>query len=467
MLQKQISDADALILSTREEDHFFDRKALAVSGRAIQKIAVAFANSDGGEFVIGIADDEQESVVQARWQGAEKIEDFNGHIQALSDVTPTLTVEYAFLHAAGRNGLVLLCRVEKSSEVHQTADQTVYVRKGAQSLPLKNPQQIAELQFAKGATSFEDHILPMVRTEDVSEAAELKVFLEEYSPKSDPLEFTINQNLIDRKSWEPRVAGVLLFSDNPAALMPRKCSVRIARYETKEDDPERDHLKSSLTLEAPLYRLIHDTVRKVTEIMSSVTVWTTAGLRVLEYPPEAIWEIIVNALIHRDYSISDDVQVLVFDNRIEVLSPGRLPGYVNVENILESRYSRNPKIVRTLARYPNPPNKDLGEGLNTAFQKMKEWRLKEPAIAIDGNYVRVTIPHIPLAAPTEAILEFLRHNATITNRQAREITGIRSENLVKIEFYKLRDEGRLEMVPGLKGPAAAWRLKSNSSSPES
>ncbi len=102
-------------------------------------------------------------------------------------------------------------------------------------------------------------------------------------------------------------------------------------------------------------------------------------------------------------------------------------------NILDSKYSRNSKIVRTLARYPNPPNKDLGEGLNTAFQRMKEWRLKAPEIVEDGNYVRVTIPHIPLAAPTEAILEFLKTNKTITNRQAREITGIRSENLVKVE----------------------------------
>jgi ATP-dependent DNA helicase RecG len=182
-------------------------------------------------------------------------------------------------------------------------------------------------------------------------------------------------------------------------------------------------------------------------------------LPTLEYPPEAIWEIVVNALIHRDYSISDDVQVLVFDNRIEIISPGRLPGYVSLGNILDARYSRNSKIVRTLARYPNPPNKDLGEGLNTAFQKMKEWRLKAPEIIEDGNYVRVIIPHIPLAAPTEAILEFLQTHPTITNRQAREITGIRSENLVKIEFYKLRDQDRLEMVPGLKGPAAAWRLK--------
>jgi len=462
MKQKTLAENDAASLLTRDEDHFFDRKSLQASGKTIQKVAVAFANSDGGEFVIGIADVDEEPVVDNRWKGASKIEDFNGHLQALSEIKPSAPTEFAIFDAPGRPGLVLLVRVEKSSEVHQTADGTVYIRKGAQSLPLKEHQRILDLQFAKGAASFEDQTLADVPTEDVSDADELRRFLTEYSPKTDPLEFVVNQNLVDRKTWEPRVAGILLFNGNPAAVMPRKCSVKIVRYETKEDDPERDHLKSTHTLEDALYPLIHKTVESVTELMSAVAVWTTTGLKTLQYPPEAIWEIIVNSLIHRDYSISDDVQIRIFDNRIEVVSPGRLPGYVSVDNILDARYSRNSKLVRNLARYPNPPNKDLGEGLNTAFQKMKEWRLREPEISEDGNYVKVTIPHIPLAAPTEAILEFLENNLTITNRQAREITGIRSENLVKIEFYKLRDEGLLEMVPELKGPAAAWRLKKKS-----
>lgn len=457
MKRKTLSVSDAAVIVRREEDHFFDRKALAATGRTIQKVAVAFANADGGEFVVGIADDEDEPDPEGRWVGATKVEDFNGHLQAISEIKPALAAEYSFLDAPGLSGIVLLIQVEKSSDVHQTSDSSVYIRKGAQSIPLKDPQRILELQFAKGAASFEDQVVPTAATEDVCESIILKEFLSEYSPKSDPLEFALNQNLLDRKTWEPRVAGILLFSDHPVAILPRKCSVKVVRYGTKEDEPERDHLESILTLEGPLYPLIHETVKKVTDTMSSIAIWTTAGLRTLQYPPEAIWEIVVNAIIHRDYSISDDVQVRIFDNRIEVVSPGKLPGYVSVQNILEARYSRNSKIVRTLSRYPIPPNKDLGEGLNTAFQKMKEWRLRDPQIVEEGNYVRVTIPHIPLAAPTEAILEFLQTNPTITNRQAREITGIRSENLVKIEFYKLRDQGLLEMVPGLKGPAAAWR----------
>ena len=55
-------------------------------------------------------------------------------------------------------------------------------------------------------------------------------------------------------------------------------------------------------------------------------------------------------------------------------------------------------------------------------------------------------------------MEFLSHSHAITNRETRELTGIRSENLVKIEFYKLRDEGLLERVPGLKGSKSAWQL---------
>jgi ATP-dependent DNA helicase RecG len=300
MTRKTLSPNDAAVMTTRDEDHFFDRKGLDASGKTLQKVAVALANADGGEFAVGIADDEEEPVPGNRWRGATKVEDFNGHLQAISEVKPALAAEYSILDAPGCDGLVLLVRVEKSSDVHQTADGSVYVRKGAQSLPLRDQQRILELQFAKGAASFEDQVLPAAATEEVSEGAELRKFLSEYSPKSDPLEFALNQNLVDRKTWEPRVAGVLLFNDSPVAILPRKCSVKIVRYGTKEDDPERDHLESIVTLEGPLYPLIHDTVRRVTEIMSSVAIWTTTGLRTLQYPPEAIWEIVVNAIIHRD-----------------------------------------------------------------------------------------------------------------------------------------------------------------------
>lgn len=458
METKTITAADALLLSTKQEDHFFDRKAAAIKGAKLQKIAVAFANADGGEAYVGVADEKDEPDPAKRWTGAPNIEDYNQHIQSLTEIQPALPMDLAFLKAEGKHGYVLRIQIEKSQAVHKTSDGTVYERKGAQSLPVNDPSRITALSFAKGAVSYEDYSLENAMAEDVVDSPRLSEFLADYSPSTDPLELALNKNLIDRKSFKPKVAGVLLFSTEPASLMPKKCSVRIIRYETKEEDPERDHLGPIESVEGSLYAVIHKTVERVTAIMSAINVWTTDGPKAMAYPPETLWEIVVNAIIHRDYSMSDDVQVLIFDNRIEVLSPGRLPAFVTKENILDVRYARNPRIVGMLSRYKSPPNKDIGEGLNTAFQKMKEWRLRTPEIIDEGNYVRVVIPHTPLATPQEAIMEFLQKQGRITNKQARDITGIKSENAVKSEFYKLKEAGLIEMIPELKGNKAAWRL---------
>jgi ATP-dependent DNA helicase RecG len=445
-------------ITDREESHFFDIKQFAVSGASVQKIAAAFSNADGGEFIVGIIDKKVDLAVDKRWEGIEDIEKFNAHLQNLFNIKPALNIQYEFLKLESRAGYALRVTVEKGTEIAVVTDGTIYVRNGAQSLPIKDVDRIQQLSFAKGASSFEDTLLSDIGTEQIVDSKEIQSFLADYSPKTDALEFCINQNLIDYKNWQPRTVSAILFHASPSSVIPRKCAIKITRYITKEDDPERDHLGEQFTIEGPSYYIIHETIRVITELMESVEVWTTNGLKKLEYPPEAIWETVVNSVIHRDYSISDDIRILVFDNRIEIISPGRLPGIVNLSNILDARYSRNAKLVRTLNRYKNPPNKDLGEGLNTTYQKMKEFGLKEPQIVEEGNYVKVTLPHAPLAAPTVAIRDFLKNHPAITNRQARDITGIKSENLVKIEFYKLRDEGLLEKVPGLAGPKSAWQL---------
>lgn len=455
---KEISLKDANDIIEREESHFFDLKSKDISGVKIQKIAVAYANADGGECVVGIKDFQDEPKTELRWDGRLTIEDYNAILENLRLITPTLEYECTFLKSP-YSGYVLDIKVEKSLYVHKTSSGECYIRNGAQSSKIQGEEQLSELKRAKGTVSYENEIVPNIDPEIVFENETIVSFLSDFSPKTDALDYCISENLIDKKSLNPIVAGILLFADNPSANLPRKCSVKIVRYETKEDDPEREHLKETYTLEGSAYRLIHMTVDKVSEIMSQIEVWGGDGKRKkMEYPKETLWEIITNAIIHRDYSISDDIQIQIYDNRILVISPGKLPGNITLDNILEARYARNSKIVRTLSKYKEAPNKDIGEGLNTAFQKMKEWKLQYPKIEEVGNYVYVTIPHIPLARASELILNFLKTNDEITNKQARDITGIKSENLMKVEFYKLKDEGFLERVPGREGPSSAWQL---------
>lgn len=455
---KAIEKKDAEALCKREESHFYDRKSKDVLPAKIEKVCVAFANSDGGEVVIGIDDNVDPNNPTKAWSGRKDPEEYNSIIQSLFNLSPTVSVTYELLTASALNGLVLYINVDKSKSVHKTSDNTVYVREGAQSIPIKDPDKIRNLSYAKGVSSFEEEQVTNLKAEDVVETEGLNSFLADFSPKSEPLEYLLNEYLLDTHSWIPKYSSVLLFHKNPAAALPKRCAVKIIRYETKEDDPERDHLKETFTIEGPLYKLIHVSVEKVTSILSSVKIWTVNGLETVKYPPETLWEILVNAIIHRDYSISDDVQILIYDNRVEVKSPGKLPSMITSENILNERFSRNPKIVRNLNRYKNPPNKDIGEGLNTAFQKMKDWKLRQPQIQESGNYVIVTIPHVSLARPEETVLEFLSKNSEITNRQARDLTGIRSENEMKSVFYKLKDDNKIEKVPDKGGSASAWRL---------
>lgn len=464
MKEKIISEKEKLEICSREESHFFDRKAKAIDGKKIQKIAVAFANADGGDFVVGIKDDGDELDPALRWDGELNKEEYNKVFQNLHMIEPTISYQASFLFDSLTNTYAVLISIEKGEKVHSTADKTIYIRVSAQSLPLKDSAKIQELSFAKGESSFEDLIYKEALAEDIFSSKEIMRFLEGYSPESDPIDFTISQNLIDRRSYEPRVAGLLLFNDNPVTLLPRKCGIKITRYDTSEITPERENLKEQFNIEGCLYQQIHKASEMVSDIMSRVKIWTTQGLESVKYPPETLWEILVNAVIHRDYSISDDIHVLIFNNRVEIHSPGKLPGYVTKENILDARYSRNTKIVRTLNRYKNPPNKDMGEGLNTAFQKMKEWRLKEPVIITEGNYVKVIIAHVPLASPEETVLEYLSNNLIIKNRKARELTGIRSENVMKGIFYKLRDSGLIEPVfsENNNRTVVAWKKKEKS-----
>ncbi|MEZ5265244.1 MAG: ATP-binding protein [Acidimicrobiales bacterium] len=178
------------------------------------------------------------------------------------------------------------------------------------------------------------------------------------------------------------------------------------------------------------------------------------------YPPEALKEVIVNAVIHRDYNLSDDILIRIFDDRVEVRSPGSLPGHMSLDNLLTERFSRNPTIVRLLNKYPDPPNKGfVGEGLNTVFAKMHEARLQPPDFMVDSSSFVVSIRHAPLARPHEIVLKYLESNSEITNRIGNELTGITSENSMKDVFYSLRDAGRLEiLIPDRRGDRSAWRL---------
>ncbi|GHD51429.1 ATP-dependent DNA helicase RecG [Marinobacter persicus] len=456
---REISKRDAIHYCTWQEDHFFDRKAFGLKGDKVQRIAVAFANADGGEFVVGVSDEKESNDPSMRWKPVDKIEKFNEIIQNLSMPEPTIDYRCVFLRQKGVPGYVLHVTIEKGLQVHETSRKQVIVRNGAQSQELKGNLRIAELAYAKGQRSYEDITIPDANIDDLEASDHLREFANNLPADNiEPLDVLLKQNLVD-KEWLPRVAAILLFSDNPSAILPKQCAIRIARYNTSDDDPERDDLTSDVfSIEKPIFEQIDRAYDKIVELLNVHEVWTMDGKRPMSFPKETIWELLVNAVIHRDYAISDNIFVGVFNDRIEIRSPGKLPGFVKVENILENRFSRNSKLVRLLSRYPTSPNKDLGEGVNTAFQRMMAVGKKTPEILEDGNFVKVTIRHCMDGEPIALIKMFAEKFGEISNRQARDITGIRDSSRITTIFSKLRDEGILVKDDSDLAKGIVWSL---------
>jgi ATP-dependent DNA helicase RecG len=214
------------------------------------------------------------------------------------------------------------------------------------------------------------------------------------------------------------------------------------------------------SVEGCAYDIIKNAVDMTTQIISGIQVLGTKGLEPVSYPKETLHEVITNAVLHRDYANADDVHVRIFDNRVEVESPGRLPAHITPKNILKERFARNGNLVRVINKFPDPPNKDVGEGLNTAFEAMRNLRLKDPVIFERDNSVVVQIKHERLASAEDIVMEYLANpeNKSITNRIARGLIGIKSENSMKLVFWRLRDRGLIRQVPGKAGFASAWEL---------
>ncbi|MGB8948308.1 MAG: ATP-binding protein, partial [Candidatus Sulfotelmatobacter sp.] len=392
------------------------------------------------------------------------IEASNGHMQAFEKHFPLgKDFQYEFLRCVNRPGIILHVQVSRTQGIIKATDGKPYVRRAAQNLPQETADEMRRLEFAKGVISFEGHPVPADK-DLVLNSPVTRRFLEFVVPKAEPETWLRKQQLF--REDMPTVGGLLLFAEEPQAQLPKRCGIKVYRYETQEETGFRDVLTFiPVTVEGCLYDQIKKAVEVTITEVEKIAHVGAGGLEKISYPRETLHEIITNAVIHRDYSIADDVHVRIFDNRIEVQSPGRLPAHVTPKNILNERFARNGAIVRLLNKFPDPPNRDVGEGLNTAFEKMHQLGLREPSIEERDSDLLVTIYHEPLASPEQRVMKHLEKNETIRNKKARELTYIKDADQMKRILHKMAEVGEIEKVPGTRGGGACYRKKLKKETP--
>lgn len=160
-----------------------------------------------------------------------------------------------------------------------------------------------------------------------------------------------------------RVSGIEGYQDNVDELL--RCGLDFKFEGTRQLVGQELHIIKREIVERPLPRLIERAFEVIGMHVREYSCLGQDGVfhTIPEYPVFAWQEAIVNAVAHRDYSVTGKaIQVRMFDDRLEVESPGRLPGHVRLDNLVQERFSRNPQIVRVLIEFGYM--KDIGEGIS-------------------------------------------------------------------------------------------------------
>ncbi|MDX9978355.1 MAG: ATP-binding protein [Candidatus Cloacimonadales bacterium] len=243
-------------------------------------------------------------------------------------------------------------------------------------MPELTHEEITNLEYDKGERHIEEEIDSRSSISDID--TEL---LAEYKN-------IVNTKLSDINVLEARgllidgeltLAGILLFSKNPLKFYPN-CRLRFLRYEgTEAKTGERLNITKDINIDGPIPRIIKEAKNVLSAQLRDFQRLASNGKFTLvpEYPEFAWFEGIVNALTHRDYSQrGDHIRVIMYDDRLEILSPGKLPNVVDLKNMKYTRYSRNPVIARVLSEFGWV--KELNEGVKRIYEEMEKYFLDAP-----------------------------------------------------------------------------------------
>jgi len=419
---------------------------------------VAFANSDGGTILIGVDE-------TGRATGHAYADEVEVALRAaIGECRPP--VEARWHQAAAEEGLAFAIVVTRSPELHSLADGRVLVRAGEENRPLSGGQ-IRQLAATKSIGDLEAEPAPGARREDLDDEviAEFVTKWEErqhreWTHSTDDL--LLEVGAVD-EDGRPTVGGVLLFARNPQAFLPQsgltfvKFVGKLPRGETGQPGYGRRE-----EIGGPLARIIQRTWEVVGEEMRTGAVVT--GLEReerTEYPVAAVREALVNAVAHRDYRLGGRrIEVRMFSDRMEITSPGGLPGFITVDNIVEEHFSRNPRIVSGLYQWGYI--EELGLGVDLMIEEMVRAGHPSPTFKDTPYSFTVTLYNVRERAPVPAwtrtmnerqirALTYVQEQGRITNREYRKLCPDVSAETLRLDLVDLVERGVLLKIGAKKG----------------
>jgi ATP-dependent DNA helicase RecG len=361
---------------------------------------------------------------------------------------------------------VYTVRVPRSMELHALADGRVLIRSGAKNRPLGG-QEILRLASAKSTGDFESELVPGATRDDFSRKM-IDEYLEKraerskrpFNGKIDDLLQEIGAINIDGK---PTMMGILLFTEYPQQWLPQS-SVVFAKFvgTTPRGESGLAGYTRREELTGPLSKLIESAWHLIwSEMAVSAVVKGLEREEKTEYPAFAVREAIVNSICHRDYRLRGRrIEIRMYSDRLEVISPGGLPGFITVENIKDEHFSRNPRVVNGLFQWGYI--EELGLGIDRMIEVMEQAGHRPPSFDARPYSFAVTLYNSrEKQRPPEwarntnyrqaRALQYIKEHGSITNREYRNLCqGISAETL-RLDLVDMVDKGILMKVGSKKG----------------
>jgi ATP-dependent DNA helicase RecG len=326
----------------------------------------ALANAQGGLVVVGVG---------GRGKKVEGLDDAeNARLAALDAAmacTPPLVLPLpeTVQHGAAR----LLILQVPAGLPHVYSLHGKYLRRaGATNQPIP-PDALRRLLLDRGETSWERLAPAGASLADLDEAR-VSAYARRVgtAAEADPLGFLFRRGCLAR-SGSDAPAGLLLFARDIERFFPQ-CEITLVRYRGREMSDEflREDIRDTLV-----------------EAVRRAEIWLSEHMRRgsrmvglerqdwVQFPQGAVREVLVNAVAHRDYTIrGEGIRIALFGDRLECYSPGRLPGHMTVDNIVEERFSRNETLVQVMSDFGLIER--LGYGIDRMLRQMSDAGLPPP-----------------------------------------------------------------------------------------
>ncbi len=420
---------------------------------------VAFANAKGGKILIGISDSENIAGVTIT---GETLKDWLNQIKINTYPSVLPDIESVVI-----DGKVMVEISVPEQPIKPIAYKNRYFKRIKNSNHLMNLDEIANEHLKTINSSWDYHVDPRHDFEDVS-MGKIIGFIERIEKQNDkkfyedPLSILHKYELI--KEGKLTFAAYLLFVDNVSAIT----SMQIGRF--KSDTKIIDNLD----LNTDLFTQIEKTIEFIQKHLMVEYVITGSPQRQerYDYPLEAIREIVVNMIVHRDYRDSGNSIIKIFDDRIEFFNPGKLYGDLTIESLLSGDYSsraRNRAIANMfkecgiVERY--------GSGIKRILNACKVHGIKDPVFKEFQHGFMATLYKTAQEATQETtqettqeiaqedtkrrIIELLQQNTHYTRRDLANILG-KADATIKEHLADLKKAGLLKRVGSTK--SGHWKV---------